>query len=416
VSRQAIWRWWLPGVLAAPVALLDIFSTKLRLTSAHTGVARLPLSIPLPQAVVEFFRYFTGATVIPILWLALLVIAAALVLRAWRTSSGGRALYWLILVLVIPVVLYVLEPRLGFYGLKRYAWWYMLPLALGIGVGLSYLPGRGQAVAAAVLVGVMFVSFSANAYGYIVTPLGDDLKQLAQVIHPGDVLLLDPANQCSTAEEWDYYTRLYFPRGLYFVTQPDGYRRVWYVSSIGRQNAQLEQKLNERRLAGRFIGPPKCLFRVYEAAPDEQGILFANGMRFHGADVLDGDVETTGPIARREGETVRLRLWWSVDAPVALDYSVGLQVTDGGDVIAHDDGAPNVIYPDQAPHETSRWLPGQYYVEERTLQLPYPMHEGTLSINMAVYWFQQADKRFAAPGVDGQNRLPLREIFLKSWW
>jgi hypothetical protein len=416
VYRQRIWRWWLPGILAAPVALLDIVSTKLRLTASHTSAARVPLSIPLPQAVAEFFAYFTGVSVIPILWLAMVGIAAALVLRGPRKTSRGRAFYWLFLALAIPVVLYILEPQLGFYTLKRYAWWYMLPLALWVGFGLSYLPRIGQAAASALLVALTFVPFRANAYSYVVTPLGDNLKQLAQEIHPGDVLLLDPANQCSTAEEWDYYTRLYFPKGLFFVTQPEGYRRVWYVSSIGKQTPKLEQKLNERRIAGEFIGPPKCLFRVYEAAPDEQGILFENGMRFHGVEVLDGDADSTGPIARREGETVRLRLWWSVDAPVTLDYSVGLRVVRGSDLIVQNDSAPNVIYPDQAPHETSRWIPGQYYVEERELRLPYPMKEATLSINLVVYWFQDADKRFAAPGVNDQNQLPIRQIFLKSWW
>ncbi len=99
IYGRRVWRWWLPGVLAGPIALLDIASSKLRLTGSHSGVLRPPLSIPLPQAMVEFFTYFTGVSVIPIIWLALLVVATGFALRNRNRAGRSRALYWLLLAL-----------------------------------------------------------------------------------------------------------------------------------------------------------------------------------------------------------------------------------------------------------------------------------------------------------------------------
>lgn len=51
------------------------------------------------------------------------------------------------------------------------------------------------------------------------------------------------------------------------------------------------------------------------------------------------------------------------------------------------------------PQETSRWKPGQFYVEERDLELPYPMARGNVSILMVVYFWGDG-RRIPAPGAD----------------
>src|SRR5258707_10052278 len=95
------------------------------------------------------------------------------------------------------------------------------------------------------------------------------------------------------------------------------------------------------------IGNADCQIQLYESPPAPQGMLSANGMRFHGAE-LSG---LTVPIGKlyHEGEKIHLRLWWSKDTSVKLDCSGGVYpiAPQGRGKV---DGSPNV---DGAPHETS---------------------------------------------------------------
>jgi hypothetical protein len=229
------------------------------------------------------------------------------------------------------------------------------------------------------------------------------------------VLLADPGNHCGSPEEWDYYIRTFFPNGLTFVDEPNGFRRVWYVQSDGQQDKRLQEKVTAGRISREFVGPAGCLFRLYEAPPDDEGILFENGMRFHGADVIENGLPWSGPLVRHEGETVRLRLWWSVDRPVDLDYSVGVYTLRSGETpVASSDSAPQLTYPSGTPRETSRWTPGNFYVEEREIVLPFPTPRRSYSVSLAVYFWQDG-KRITAPGVDESDLLRLRRLTVMAY-
>src|SRR5690606_30085609 len=117
----------------------------------------------------------------------------------------------------------------------------------------------------------------------------DNMLWLTEHIRSGDVLIIDPRSDCGPPEEWDYYTRVFFPvGGLQIVSEPEAYRRVWFGVFNGWQDQALETRIKTGRIAGRFVGPPQCLFQLYEAPPHPEGILFENGMRFHGMDILEG--------------------------------------------------------------------------------------------------------------------------------
>jgi len=316
-------------------------------------------------------------------------------------------------VVAVPVLLYVLEPRLGFYTLKRYAWWYVFGLAVFIALALVRLPKMGQWVSVGLLGALCFLPFRLNDFSYIVTPLGENLKWLTEHLEAGDALLLDSNLSCNFPEEWDYYTQLYFPTGLRFVDNIADARRVWYVSSQDAESEAFANALVLTHIPGRFVGPPECLFRLYEAPPDSEGILYPNGMRFHGAEIMDGDKPLNGIPVMREGQPFKVRLWWSVDRPVDLDYSVGLTLYR---VVEERqwDSAPQIVYPAGAPAETSRWQPGQIYVEERELQIPYPYSRGGLALSMALYWFGD-NQRLLAPGVEPNGTLFLKRIEIVAW-
>jgi hypothetical protein len=246
--------------------------------------------------------------------------------------------------------------------------------------------------------------------------LNENLEWLHDHIQAGDALIIDPANKCGGAYEWDYALRAYFPEGVLVATNPAGYRRVWFGTFDGQQTPNLLQKIMTQRIPDEYVGPAGCFFRLYQGPPDAEGTLFANGMRFHGADIIDADGQLwSAPVVRHEGQTVNLRLWWSADKQVDLDYSVGTYIL-GGNLLAQADGAPQLIYPPNAPRETSRWKTDQLYVEERTLKLPDQLSVGEYGYNLdlAIY-DSQTNQRVAAPGQDADHLLAIQRIILKAW-
>ncbi len=368
-------------------------------------------TIVLPAPLIAFgnlFRDYLGRGWI--VWVVILIVSIGLLLPRLRANRPALAL--LLWVVGGVVLMYVLNPVLGFF-LARYSWWVMMGIALLVALGLAYLPKQAVTGAAVILLGLSFVATPLNEQS---SALNDNLEWLHTHIQPGDALVIDPANNCGSPSEWDYAIRAYFPDGLLVASNPDGYRRVWYVTFNGRQTPALSHQISDQGVAEEFVGPAGCFIQLNQAAPDVNGILFENGMRFHGVDVLDADGRLwSAPAVRHEGETVTIRLWWSADKPIDLDYSVGTYIL-GGSLLAQVDGAPQLIFPEKAPHETSRWKTDQLYIEERTLKLPdqFPIGDYTFNLDLAVY-DSQSNQRVNAPGEDADHLLLMRQIFVKAW-
>jgi hypothetical protein len=110
---------------------------------------------------------------------------------------------------------------------------------------------------------------------------------------------------------------------------------------------------------------------------------------------------------------VRVRLWWSADQAIGLDYSEATYLLNkvGGRRIAQFDGPPQIS---NGPQATSRWTTGRYYVEEREITLPYPLASNEFDIALTVYqWWDNT--RIAAPGVDENDLLYLGTVTVKAW-
>jgi Dolichyl-phosphate-mannose-protein mannosyltransferase len=404
---RRVWRWIIPGGLALVLALPDLLS-KFGVAGGRLS-ATLDIQLaPLPEALANLWWVYLG-NAWPVLGL-LLVLAA---IGAWRGQGAARTAGLSLLLVIggLPLLLYAGNRYITFFN-GRYSS-AMLPLiALTLGIGLALHARWIRRVSLLILTALLLVPIPQTGEYQVFgvnSPLQTNLEWLKTQLVPGDALMLAPDNECGKAEEWDYHLRRHFPTGLTFVNDPAGYRRIWYIA---RDRVPLEVEAG--RLPGRFVGPPGCLFRVYEAPPDSIGLLFENGMRFHGLDIMEGDLPWSAPVVRREGESVTVRLWWSADRPIDRDYSAGLYILLRDQVVAQVDAPPQLTQPPGSPPETSRWQPGQLYSEVRTLVLPFPTARGAYGLNLTVYFWAD-DERVNAPGMDADRLLFLRPFQVMSY-
>ncbi len=400
VYGRKVWRWWLPGGLALLLALPELIQKAGIAISRTNAVATIVLK-PLFEALAEMYSLWAGNAAS--LWIAAMILAAALLLRSRRRRMAAALMVWTLL----PTGLYASNGVLGFFNV-RYAWWVMAGIALLLGVGLAALPRAARSGAAAAFAVLALLPIPLNHYQIPQPPLGVNFDWLSRHWQPGDVLLIDPACGCGAAEVFDYYTRVYFPQGLTYVRQPGDHRRIWYITGASGGSEAVAKAVEQGRRASSFVGPPEGLFRLYEAPPDAAGVAYANGMRFHGVELLD---QSSLPVYH-EGDPLRVRLWWTVDSPPTLDYSIGLFIVNGaGEIIVQQDGPPAVH---DAPTATSQWQPGQFYSEEHTFELPYPLPRGSYRLMMAAYWYGDG-VRIAAPGVNADGLLPLLDFTVTAW-
>jgi hypothetical protein len=408
----AIWRWVLPGGLAALLALPEFFS-KIQLTmgatNAYSGglqkgnIFVTPLQSTLSGLAHGYAEMGSGW------WIPMYLLASFGLLLALYRHRQQRKIFALGLWLFALIPLHYVDQFLIIYDPPKHMWWLTTVIALWIAGGLTQFP---RWIGTLWAVGALAIGFSplpTSFYGSTRPPFIDNFSFLAQHYHDGDAVVIDP--KCTTAppEEWDYFTQAYFPNGLNVVTNPGTYRRVWYVSRAGQEDPATLAQIKDHRVAGIFVGPWNFLFRLYEAPPNVQGVLFANGFRFHGAEIEDSDL--TALNVRRPGETVTIKLWWSVDVANLQGYSasVGILAPDGL-LIAQADGEPRSIETQQVP---AQWPVGQVFTEERHLVLSEPLATAPYQVYLTVYRPDQ-NIRIDAPGTNAQKVLPLDILYVKS--
>ncbi|MBN8621434.1 MAG: glycosyltransferase family 39 protein [Anaerolineae bacterium] len=417
---KRIWLWMLPGVL---VVLLTLPQLQARLGTAANRFEGTPAAVSW-DSVGAFFSYYIGQTVVQQAgWLGLVVIAVARVMRERR-----RGLALLLTVISGLGLVVVLGGRLGFGG-ERHAWWLMTGVALLVGWGAARLPKRVYGgVLVVVLAGLFIPSLPGelDESGNPNPPLGEQFAWLATRARWGDVVVIDAQQQCTPfADEWDYYTRLYFPQGLRVVDAAGDAARVWYISASGWEDPTFKETISRGRIASVFSGPWNCLARLYSGPPDAVGVPYANGMRFHGYEVIEDGQPLGSPLVLREGQAFTVRLWWSSDRVLAGDYSIGLHVMDAaGGMVAQSDSGPQLVQLDPTrsealPERTSLWSSEGYYVEERTLRLPEALpwnRDGAHGFVLGLVVYQSWDGvRIGAADVGPEGVRLLRTIAARAW-
>lgn len=411
-SPRRILRWLLP---VAVLAILNIpqlpKQSQYLFTQSNFGAKPLPIEVW--ENLRMLFVDFSGDA----WWVILLALLLAAVFYLHRRQVS-RPMIALGLWVLMPLFLYISpaaaqifsDPVTGTY-LPRYFWWLSLPLVLWIAWGLSRAPrfvmrGIGALLVAGVLLPIP------TRYQENVPPFMSVFSQLAPEVRAGDVFLIDPNfPERFSPYQWQYFTQVYFPSGINFVDEPGLHRRIWYISVNGGQDVATLEALNTDYVPGKFIGPWSFLVQLYQSPPDREGILFENGMRFHGADISGAEEPAT--TVYRAGETLDVRLWWSVDAPPARDYSIGLYLFDSTNALRTENNSAPLI--DALPSETSRWETRRYYLDEREIVLPSQVQTQMFTLDMAVYqWWD--GQRIEGDGVNADQLLHLSQFEINTWW
>lgn len=420
---RSLWRWTLPGIVAFVVALPELwtkFSTVFERTS-QTFDTNLP---PLPLALYERYLDYFGAYAI--IWMIILFVAILLILIN-KKSQKSHLIWLLIWIIGGPILLYVTHSRTNFFMFARYGWWIAPGFALLIAYGLFTLNQKSQFVAGVGLAILLFLPQPIADYKESIPDFETSFEWLQQVYVSGDAVIIDPNCQCNRPEVWDYYERVYFPNGLNITREEnDSQQRIWYFRTIDHEDTTLFDNIQESRLAGIFSGSPGFFLQLYTAPPDIEGILFENGLRFHGYEVSNNDTfqPDNAIINKAEGENLRLRLWWSIDETIEQDYSVGIQVwSERWGVFAQDDQSPHPIFlqPNlydygKPPGTMSTWETDSYYVEERAIFLPYEtrLRRTQFTVFMTVYqWWDGT--RVAADETNEDDLLPLFDFTIVAW-
>jgi hypothetical protein len=286
-----------------------------------------------------------------------------------------------------------------------------------IGVGVSGSRGRiGEWLVAGLVIITLLAPVQYTPYLLYGTPPNlTAFSWLKQQWQPGDVLIIDPNATPANPEVWTYFSRALFADQLAVVESVSAsQRRVWYVSRDGQQDALTKASVEKGRRTGRFNGPWDFLFRLYEAPPDPTGVLFENGLRFHGGEW----VGQPGVWTAHENQPIQLRLWWTVDRPISADYSLTVQALDSsGKLVAQSADRTGSA---ETPKETSRWQPGIFYSDEVILTTPPELYDSargptkSLQLYLTVYqWWDGV--RITSPGATVDRLLPLRVLYIGAW-
>ncbi len=401
------WPRWIAAVGAAGVLALPLLPDMVDFYRTRPTSVKNPESLFLHGPSLWFRAYSAHQDV---LWGAILVLALTGLVVGFRRAARASRAGWSVLAIwgvAIPAVIYLNRAHLLMYT-TRYLVFTVPALLLLVGIGLANLRREGALVGAALLLVYVAVPWQPFDHRRAYTespPVRDLVRELAQRWQPGDVLLVDPQMPRTMEEpcDWWYYEKIYFPGGriprVTHVEQAGS--RVWYLVRQGRQDEATRRAVETGRVAIEFWGPWYFIATLYQSPPLEEGVPVGETLRFRGYDPLD-------TLLYHPGDTVAVRTWWSVAAPLDRDYSLGLHLVDAhGNLIAQNDSGPTGRL---TPSSTSQWQPEGFYRDERSLRLPWCLHTGTYQLQIVVYGWWDNQR---LPIADGAWRGPDDSLLLE---
>jgi 4-amino-4-deoxy-L-arabinose transferase-like glycosyltransferase len=334
-----------------------------------------------------------------LVWLYVPLLTVGIALQ-WRAPAYRLALLW---ALLIPAIVLAANFRFSIYN-QRYISYVAVGMALVIGSTLAKAPRFTRVPALLVVAGLSLWALPAQLP--VRAPYRTIFQQVSAAAQPGDVLLLEKANETENLMNWQYrhyLAPILWHNAVQSVSTAAQARRIWYVTDdlgdvqVQRDFKTLEQTHPLQQVIGGCNAIWCYVFQLMEAPPFTQPVTFEDHMAFWGVDV---DAVTR--------DSIQTRLWWKVDQPPSADYSIGLYLLNAqGTLVAQYDGPINNFGKQIVP--TSQLQPQSIYIDQRTLTLPAGLPAGDYALKLAVYRLPDVT-RLHLP--DGSDLLTLEPIQL----
>lgn len=380
IVAALVWLPWLPGFIGQVAVLRGggVPSVTEWGTAGLVTAPTRPTAWSTVEELLDLLSY--GPTVY--FWVAFFIILGV----GWRKKVYWLALLWLV---IPPTIVLFLNQYIAVY-LHHYVVYITIGLALVISAGLGGLPHRLNAL--------VIVGFGIYAFVFLPTELPQRVpyralfKEVSSLAEPQDVIFFDVAGLERSFIQWHirhYLDAGLFARQVHSVEEAIAHRRVWYVTydwfnpTIRDTFKAIEETHRLQKVVGDCNRTWCYLLQLMEAPPYEEPIIFGGQLAFWGAKILPPS-----------SNDLTVHLWWRVERPPELDYTMSLQLLDSnGILVAQADGI--IVDRDNGPIPTLDLRPDAIYIDVRTLSLPSGLPADNYRLGLVVYNWR-----------DGQ-RLPL---------
>jgi 4-amino-4-deoxy-L-arabinose transferase-like glycosyltransferase len=323
----------------------------------------------------------------------------------WRRGGYRLAFTW---ALGLPLIAFTFNLVVAVYT-PRYIVNFVIGLALVLAVGFAALPRRIRWGGLAVFAAVSLWALPGQLPKDII-PYRDLFIRLEAESQPGDVLFFDKGNQEDRVFQWQgrhiFSAEFLAARTIVYETDEAlaaRARRIWHVTAfwfnedVSASFQRIEQTHPRQGGWGQCDVNWCYLIQLLVAPPWDQPQTFGDQLPFWGYDL---DRVTAG--------NIRARLWWRADRGTTASYSIGLHLTDAaGNLVVQSDGVINNY--DQALVDTTQLVPGQIYVDFRSLTPATPLSSGDYRLSLIVYDWQTGERLRL---LDGTDRLELETIHI----
>ncbi|MFQ3566469.1 MAG: glycosyltransferase family 39 protein [Aggregatilineales bacterium] len=386
----ALWLPWFPTFIGQVILLREL--------SAQAGIAYASgLGTPHTTAATNLATIqqlaalaFNGQTVL------YAVVLAAAIAQGWRQRRLWLAVGWGI---GVPALALAVNLFAAVYA-PRYIAYLTGGLALLLAVGLLSSWSRWRAFA----FGVFFIVSLWGLPDQLPerAPLRDIFRALSAAAAPGDVVYFQRGGEEDDLVNWNAAAYLW-PEAIIQRGGPAeavaGARRVWFITGelLTEPVQQIFLALERTHPVQQVIGDCKrewCyVAQLMEAPPLADPIRFIDVQTGDALLFLGADIDAI------EDERLRLRLWWTVETPAALDYSFAVHVVDeDGTLIAQADG-PLVHYGVEIV-PTSQIAPHQIIIDHRAVELPRQTAAKEAALALIVYRSWDGQRLLLESGAD----------------
>ncbi|MDX2161281.1 MAG: glycosyltransferase family 39 protein [bacterium] len=382
IVALALWGIWLPTFFAHVIHLRNLEAE----SGTGRGIAGIGVSTQAttPDTITRLIDAATNG--LPFVYALILFYGVTQIVRPGKQRRNERQTFALLLTwgLLTPC-LYLTANLIAAVYAPRYVSHAVIGLGAAVGLALWRLPKvRGVPLAwlgLCALITLHLFTFPGRAEIPRREPYRMVYDAMNAAAQPGDVVYFHQAGEDDPLVAFNVRQHLEPQLASAITTDmqtAQAARRVWFVTRAwfapGVQDAfeRLERTHPLQTVIGRCDLEWCILAQLMQAAPLDAPYLFGEVLPFYGADV--------DQVGRAH---IDVRLWWRVDQPIPLDYSMGLQVLDSsGTLVAQHDGP---IHDYGVIVQTSGMNSGQIYIDRRRIALNPPLEAGDYRLVLVVY-------------------------------